>query len=195
MGHEQLWFCACAGALNVPSRLHRPGSLLEQLRSLSSCLGLLAAHGPNPTRRHPATYHFAPLLRVYRTSKTSDPQRHLRKTSGTHLPCWWSAMSVGAQWTLALGRGPRAPDRQGCLPQHRRNYPRRHQHRRLCQDRRRIGCHPRRARRLYGGRRSRPADQLPRAGSGLGRAVSQRAGGGARSDPAPSISRPQIPLW
>jgi hypothetical protein len=64
-------FCACAAVLNV-HRLHRtravPRATITILMPWPPCrtqLGLT---------RHSATFDFAPLLRVYRTSKTPGPQ-------------------------------------------------------------------------------------------------------------------------
>ena len=69
---------------------------------------------------------------------------------------------------------PRSQDRQGRPAQHGGNHSRRRQHRRLCQDRRGVGRDQRRAERLYGGRRSRAPDQLPRTGSSLKRVRARR---------------------
>ena len=81
-------------------------------------------------------------------------------------------VTIGDEVTIlqnvTIGRMTEAPDRaprigQGCLPQCRGNDSRRHQHRRLCQVGAGSVVTQRRAGRLYGGRRSRPSDQLSRS--------------------------------
>jgi Serine acetyltransferase, N-terminal len=86
-----------------------------------------------------------------------------------------SFVTIGDEVTIlqnvTIGRNVETPNRarkigRGVLLS-TGNHSRRHQHRRLCQDRRGIGRDVRRAKRLYGGRCTRAPDQLPRTGSSL----------------------------
>src|SRR6185295_2571963 len=64
--------CACAAALNVP-RLHRtravPKAAIAILMPRPPCYTQLGRNSDI------LTFEFAPLLSVYRTSKTPEPQR------------------------------------------------------------------------------------------------------------------------
>jgi hypothetical protein len=75
--------------------------------------------------------------------------------------------SASIDWAERRNPEPCAQDWQRRPAQHGGHHSRRHQHRRLCQDRRGIGRDVRRAKRLYGGRCTRAPDQLPRTGSSL----------------------------